>query len=398
MIKKTLFMFGFLGIVISAVAQQITVTNIFSKMDMNPQHVLWDGTNTMLMGFTPLMMTPIDIPGPTLVYTEGDSVELKLRNMSQSASHSIHLHGLDVDQWNDGVPHLSFEVGHNETESYFFKAPHPGTYLYHCHVTSSLHVQAGMYGMLIIKPQNANETWDGGFTFNKEYAWMTSEIDTVWHTDSIINYPHDTTTNLRELPDYNPQYFFVNGRSEHQLIDTNVAAITAKSNEIVLLRLANIGYFGNRFVFPAYLNAKIISSDGRPLPNVVISDTLEILPGERYQVLLKSTIEFSDSILVSYFNLNTQNTENTQMIPVNVSGSVSVFEAFTSELSIYPNPVNDKLFLSKFTGEFLIHNVTGKSVIQGSVSSTNSAIDVSELSKGVYFIKTNKTTTKFIKN
>ena len=384
--------------VIASVAQQITTTNIFSKMDMAPQHILWDGTTTMLMGFTPLMMTPIDIPGPTLIYTEGDSVELKLRNMSQSAAHSIHLHGLDVDQWNDGVPHLSWEVGHNETESYYFKAPHPGTYLYHCHVTSALHVQAGMYGMLIVKPQNANETWDGGFTFDKEYAWMTSEIDTIWHTDSIINEPHDTTTIMRLLPDYNPQYFFVNGRSEQQLIDTNVAAITAKANETVLLRLANIGYFGNRLIFPSQLNAQIISSDGRPLPTVEYSDTLKILPGERYQVLLESTIEFSDSISVDYFNLNTQYIVNTQLVPVNLSGFVSVSEVFENQVTIYPNPVKDKLFLSNFIGEFAIHDVSGKFIIEGFASNTNSSIDVGELSKGIYFIKTNNTTTKFIKN
>ena len=384
--------------VIASVAQQITTTNIFSKMDMAPQHILWDGTTTMLMGFTPLMMTPIDIPGPTLIYTEGDSVELKLRNMSQSAAHSIHLHGLDVDQWNDGVPHLSWEVGHNETESYYFKAPHPGTYLYHCHVTSALHVQAGMYGMLIVKPQNANETWDGGFTFDKEYAWMTSEIDTIWHTDSIINEPHDTTTIMRLLPDYNPQYFFVNGRSEQQLIDTNVAAITAKANETVLLRLANIGYFGNRLIFPSQLNAQIISSDGRPLPTVEYSDTLEILPGERYQVLLESTFEFSDSISVDYFNLNTQYIVNTQLVPVNLSGFVSVSEVFENQVTIYPNPVKDKLFLSNFIGEFAIHDVSGKFIIEGFASNTNSSIDVGELSKGIYFIKTNNTTTKFIKN
>ena len=384
--------------VIASVAQQITTTNIFSKMDMAPQHILWDGTTTMLMGFTPLMMTPIDIPGPTLIYTEGDSVELKLRNMSQSAAHSIHLHGLDVDQWNDGVPHLSWEVGHNETESYYFKAPHPGTYLYHCHVTSALHVQAGMYGMLIVKPQNANETWDGGFTFDKEYAWMTSEIDTIWHTDSIINEPHDTTTIMRLLPDYNPQYFFVNGRSEQQLIDTNVAAITAKANETVLLRLANIGYFGNRLIFPSQLNAQIISSDGRPLPTVEYSDTLEILPGERYQVLLESTFEFSDSISVDYFNLNTQYIVNTQLVPVNLSGFVSVSEVFENQVTIYPNPVKDKLFLSNFIGEFAIHDVSGKFIVEGFASNTNSSIDVGELSKGIYFIKTNNTTTKFIKN
>jgi FtsP/CotA-like multicopper oxidase with cupredoxin domain len=393
--RKLLFIFSFFGMAISSFAQQITTTNIFSKMDMGPQHILWDGTNTMLMGFTSLMMTPIDIPGPTLVYTEGDSVELKLRNMSQSASHSIHLHGLDVDQWNDGVPHLSWEVGHNATESYYFKAPHPGTYLYHCHVTSSLHVQAGMYGLLIVKPQNANETWDGGFTFDKEYAWMTSEIDTIWHTDSIINYPHDTTTTLRELPDYNPQYFFVNGRSEHQLLDTNVAAITAKANETVLLRLANIGYFGNRIIFPNQLNAKIISSDGRPLPNIEVSDTLEILPGERYQVLLQSSIEFSDSISVDYFNLNTQNIANTQKVPVSVSGFVSSVNDIKKEVLFYPNPVSNALYFTKNTTFASVFDVNGKIIL--SANNNINAIDVSMLSNGIYFIDIDGVKTKFVK-
>ena len=137
--KKIILIFGMITIAFVSMAQQMTNTFIFSKMDIAPQHTLWDGNNTMLMGFTPLMGSPIDIPGPTLRYTEGDSVQLQLRNMSQGASHTIHLHGLDVDQWNDGVPHLSWEVGHNETKSYYFKAPHPGTYLYHCHFTSSFY-------------------------------------------------------------------------------------------------------------------------------------------------------------------------------------------------------------------------------------------------------------------
>ena len=108
--KKIILVFGMITIVFVSMAQQLTTTFIFSKMDITPQHTLWDGSNTMLMGYTSLMNAPIDIPGPILTYTEGDSVELKLRNMSQGASHTIHLHGLDVDQWNDGVPHLSWLI------------------------------------------------------------------------------------------------------------------------------------------------------------------------------------------------------------------------------------------------------------------------------------------------
>jgi FtsP/CotA-like multicopper oxidase with cupredoxin domain len=392
--KKLIFILGIISVNI-VYSQHKVSTQLFSKMDFVPQFTLWDGNITMLMGFTSLMGTPIDIPGPTLIYTEGDSVELKLRNMSQSASHTIHLHGLDVNQQNDGVPHLSFEVGHNETESYFFKAPHPGTYLYHCHVTSSLHVQAGMYGMLIVKPQNINETWDGGFTFDKEYAWMTSEIDTVWHTDSIINHPHDTTTMMRLLPDYNPQYFFVNGRSENQLSDSlNNIYISATANETVLLRLANIGYYGNRFIFPNQSNAKIISSDGRPLPNIEISDTLEILPGERYQLLLQSTIEFIDSITIQYFNLNSQIVENTQNVPIEISGFASVFTDNLNEINVYPNPVTDFLYFQYYVKQIDIYNINGSLICS---ANNSNQVYVSHLEKGIYFVKLNTEIYKFIK-
>ena len=397
MMRNIILLTGTFFLLLSVSAQQITNTFIFSKMDIAPQHTLWDGNQTMLMGFTPLMGSPIDIPGPTLRYTEGDSVQLQLRNMSQGASHTIHLHGLDVNQWNDGVPHLSWEVGHNETKSYYFKAPHPGTYLYHCHFTSSLHVQAGMYGLLIVDAQNPNETWDGGYSFHKDFAWMTSELDTIWHSDSIINYPHDTTTYMRLLPDYNPQYFLVNGRSEQELIDTNTAAIVAKANEIVLLRIANIGYYGNRFHFPMHLNARIISSDGRPLPSIEITDTLEVLPGERYQVLLQSTIEIMDSISVKYFNLNTQNIENTQIVPVNISGFISSVDDLSEDSHIYPNPTNGKLNLVNVKGKINIYDSFGKLILESTLNTTEENIDVSHLNSGVYFIKTTNKNFKFFK-
>lgn len=378
-------------------AQQLTTTFIFSKMDFTPQHTLWDGKKTMLMGYTSLMSSPIDIPGPTLRYTEGDSVELKLRNMSQGEPHTIHLHGLDVDQWNDGVPHLSFDVGHNETKSYFFKAPHPGTYLYHCHYTSPLHVQAGMYGLLIVDAQNQNETWDGGYTFHKEFAWLTSEIDTFWHADSIINYPHDTTTIERYLPDYNPQYFLINGRSENQLLDTNISAIVAKANETILLRLANIGNYGNKYYFPMHLNVRVISSDGRPLPNLVISDTLDVMPGERYQVLLQATSELVDSIKVKYFNLNTQNVINTQKVPVTISGFLSSVEMLSSEAIIYPNPTSKTLNFRNIKGNIKLYNSFGKLVFEKKLINHNESIDISKLPNGVYFIKSNNNNFKFLK-
>jgi FtsP/CotA-like multicopper oxidase with cupredoxin domain len=254
-----------------------------------------------------------------------------------------------------------------------------------------------MYGLLIIDAQNPNETWDGGYSFHKDYAWMMSEVDTIWHTDSIINHPHDTTTIMRELPNYNPQYFFVNGRSEHQLTDTNVAAITAKANETILLRLANIGYYGNKFHFPMHLNARIISSDGRPLPSIEVSDTLEVLPGERYQVLLQSAIEIMDSISVDYFNLNTQDIENAQIVPIKNSGFISSVDELNKDSYIYPNPTNGKLNFVNVKGKINIYDSFGKLIFETTLNTNEENVDVSHFSTGVYFIKTTNKNFKFFK-
>tara|TARA_B110000879_G_scaffold159977_1_gene206569 strand:+ start:1 stop:948 length:948 start_codon:yes stop_codon:yes gene_type:complete len=315
--------------------------------------------------------------------------------MSQGASHTIHLHGLDVDQQNDGVPHLSFEVGHNETKSYFFRVPHPGTYLYHCHVTSALHAQAGMYGLLIVKPNTGiNETWEGGFTYDSEYAWMTSELDLAWHEDSIINHPHDTTTNQVHLPDYNPTYFLVNGRSEQQLTEDAIPVI-ASANEVILLRLANIGYYGNTYHFPMHLNARIISSDGRPFPSIEYSDSLTVMPGERYQVLLQSTYELEDNIEIDYFSLNTLSVANTQNIHVSISGYFSQNESTNDIIKLYPNPSSSKISFSKEINFIHLFDNNGRLL---KTKRNSGYIDISYLAKGIYHLNIDSESTTIIKN
>ena len=328
----------FTGTITSA---QVVNVNLFSKMDVSPQYTLWDGSNTMLMGYTELLGEAIDLPSPLIIVNEGDSVDLSLTNFSQPAPHTIHLHGLDVNQQNDGVPHLSFQIPHDSTGHYYFVAPHAGTYLYHCHVLSTLHVQAGMYGMLIVRPTNgSNTTWNGGYTFDSEHAWLFSEIDTNWHTFSVINDPWDPQSNSQLLLDYAPQYFLVNGLSEQQLY-SNEASVNASVGEVVYMRLANIGYYGNRVIFPEHVNAKIISSDGRPLPSEVVTDTVSIMPGERYGVLVEPTIETNSFINIDYFNLNTQQTANTQKVPLNVDGFIGYIVTEKNQMLIYPNPTND---------------------------------------------------------
>lgn len=306
------------------------------------EKVLANDDTIRVFGFAETLSVQPNVPGPTMLMNEGDSVHIDLWNVSQGAPHTIHLHGLDVNQENDGVPHLSFDIPHMEHGYYHFKAPHAGTYLYHCHVASTVHVQAGMYGLVIVKPTDgSNTTWNDGYVYENEFSYLLSEIDTTWHSDAVLLHDHDTSLTIMpvDIPDYNPQFFLINGFSDQQLEEEGIA-YSSTVNQQDFIRLSNIGYCGTRVIFPPELNATIISSDGRPLPTVEVSDTCYLFPGERYGVLTEPSEEFQDDIVFEYFDMNTLNLKGTQVVPVSVSGFFSVGDLTLEELSfsLSPNP------------------------------------------------------------
>lgn len=376
--------------------------NSFAQIDESVQliarntgkKIVANGDTIRTMGFAQDIMANPNVPGPTLEFNEGDSIEIDLWNFSQGAPHTIHLHGLDVDQENDGVPHLSFSVPHLEHGYYKFKAPHAGTYLYHCHVVSAIHVQAGMYGLLIVHPSDGSQkTWDGGYDYDISMSMLMSEIDTIWHNDSIIKHDYDTAMTIHtvKLPEYEPQYYLINGSSDHQIADSSIALNTAVG-AINYLRLANVGYKGNRIVFPASMGAQIIDSDGRPLPTVEVSDTLVLLPGERYGVLGTFNAELTDMITVEYFDLNTMAVCDTQEVPVKVVGVWGIAKNEYNVFKVFPNPTDGNLtihFDDRPATEIRIYSVSGQLISRFPVLNTQlTTIDVSGLSKGAYILET----------
>jgi len=82
--------------------------------------------------------------------------------------------------------------------------------------------------------------------------------------------------------------------------------------------------------------------------------------------------------------------------------SLSVEDDIRDLVSVFPNPVNDNLFIkmpvSIAIDDVEIHDMLGKSI---NVDSSNNQINVSELGSGVYFIKINTSqgtlTKRFIK-
>jgi FtsP/CotA-like multicopper oxidase with cupredoxin domain len=224
-------------------------------------------------------------PAPVIYAAVGDVVEIRLKNLGAAANpnapndpHSIHLHGLDVDAANDGVPetslgavganlcadgataggnedpanpaspvvpsdcsgHGGFADGAGNVVVYMFAPDHPGTYMYHCHQEANIHVNMGMYGALVVyngdDPAYLNGGPGQGFggmlygvQYDKDYVLLLSEFDLRGHASEEGTYGGAYVPANSWDPDpfnwalYRPQYWFVNGLSFPQSIHASFA-------------------------------------------------------------------------------------------------------------------------------------------------------------------------------
>lgn len=93
------------------------------------------------------------LPGPELRVKQGDLVEVKLINKDIEEGVTIHWHGQDVPNAEDGVSGVTQDaVMPGETYTYRFIAEQSGSYWYHSHQQSSEQVKKGLFGTLIVEP------------------------------------------------------------------------------------------------------------------------------------------------------------------------------------------------------------------------------------------------------
>lgn len=318
-----------------------------------------DGNTFPVWGFREGIrpMRSISVPGPTIRAREGAHVFLHFFNMSM-LPHTIHPHGLDVPQNVDGVPQTSFEIPMMGSYTYDFIAPHAGTYGYHCHVHTVLHLQMGMYGTIVIESPDGKKTvWEGGPAYDIERIWGTGEFDSYWHDNaggmgmgmwrgggfgmwmfsaSVLRgghgggmgpgdgsgmWPGDGENDGVPFHDYNPDYFVVNGKSGTDIQRDSTTKVEMNINETLLLRLTNIGgYLPHRFIFNG-LPATTVSSDGRPLPIQEAVDEITIYPGERYDVIIKPDSAGKYEIEVEYLSIYDESIQGTASVPIAVRKS-----------------------------------------------------------------------------
>ena len=96
------------------------------------------------------------VPGPPLVLTRGEPVEITVVNQLREPT-AIHWHGIELDSYYDGVPGWG-GMGQLATPSIApgqsfvarFTPPRAGTFIYHTHWHNFLQLTGGLYGPLIV--------------------------------------------------------------------------------------------------------------------------------------------------------------------------------------------------------------------------------------------------------
>ena len=95
------------------------------------------------------------VPGPEIRVHQGDLVEATLVNEDIDDGVTIHWHGVDVPNAEDGVAGVTQDaVMPGERYTYRFRAEQRGTFWYHSHQVSSRQVRRGLYGAFVIEPRH----------------------------------------------------------------------------------------------------------------------------------------------------------------------------------------------------------------------------------------------------
>jgi FtsP/CotA-like multicopper oxidase with cupredoxin domain len=95
-------------------------------------------------------------PGPEIRVREGDLVEVTLVNRDIDSGVSIHWHGVDVPNAEDGVAGVTQDsVPPGGRHVYRFRPDRAGTFWYHTHQVSAKEVRRGLFGVLVVEPRAA---------------------------------------------------------------------------------------------------------------------------------------------------------------------------------------------------------------------------------------------------
>jgi FtsP/CotA-like multicopper oxidase with cupredoxin domain len=235
------------------------------------------GCNGAPAGFAPTMPNQIcpsmQVPGPTLIVTEGQTVTVNLVNQLPTAAGntSILFPGFQLTSTcpnSAANPQglLTCEVAPNQTVTYTFVASAPGTHPYYSGTQGDLQIEMGLYGAVIVLPATipanctsgyhalnltAQSNWKEsdfrlvnntggkgaaydhpGTCYDREYLFQWAEMDHRIHrqAEQQVLAKVGCTAGANgcsldvQVEPYHPAYFLINGRSMPDLMDPNFAS------------------------------------------------------------------------------------------------------------------------------------------------------------------------------
>ena len=183
-------------------------------------------------------------PGPTIELDEGDEFYLSLTNVGTVIRpdlfdpHTVHWHGFpNAATVFDGVPEVSIAINMGATLTYYYNVVQPGTYMYHCHVEATEHMEMGMLANLYVHPaQDVSGCSDlavcavagrkggpgGGAAIGEPQGYVYNDDDgtTGWDVEKAIQVSsfdsefHDASVFVQPLPFalLEADYPMINGR------------------------------------------------------------------------------------------------------------------------------------------------------------------------------------------
>jgi hypothetical protein len=248
------------------------------------------------------------LPSPVLELGVGQQANINLNMMMAPQEqppyhgHTIHPHGVDVAQSEDGVPETGAAVL-GDTYTFSVDSRYVGSHMYHCHVHTVKHLEMGMYGALIVK--NGNRINNNGPSYDFEWNMVLSAVDPAYHTavqDSPV------------FADYNPRYFLINGE-EGLSQGAPAETLTAAPGARVAIRLVGIHSINSTFRVRnsggSSQSFTVHNVDGFALPNPQNVTSVEVSPGQTKDVMV--TLPTGGGTWypeVSYRDLRNNNTYN----------------------------------------------------------------------------------------
>lgn len=252
-----------------------------------------DGRKIRVWGFVdPRAKSKTVYPSSLIRVRQGQIVHTHLK--AKKGPHTIHHHGINPTTMNDGVGHVSMEVG---DYTYQWQAAKSGTNFYHCHRNTVLHFEMGMLGLLIIDPpEGPGHLFTGGPAYDVEKFWIVDDMDPRFH-EEIRNRGHEAGLCGEDvgLNRFEPKYFLVSGAFSNNTLTDRRAVISARVGDSILIRLLNASYSIIRTTLG--IDATVYGVDGHFIgsepwehPFVIpANQPFELTSAQRYGLIIRAT-------------------------------------------------------------------------------------------------------------